>query len=115
MLRALLVLLLVVNAAFFSWTQGWLDGVTGVRATGQREPERLQKAQQVDKVSLLSPQAAAALQLTACIEIGPVNGDAALQQVQGSLERAGIARPATSCRAASRPAVTGNGAWSRSS
>lgn len=91
MLRALLALLLVVNAAFFSWTQGWLDGVTGVRSIGEREPERLKKAQQVDRVSLLSPQAAAALQLTACIEVGPVKGDAALQQVQSSLERIGIA------------------------
>lgn len=90
MLRALLVLLLVVNALFFSWTQGWLDGLTGVRAIGEREPERLKKAQQVDRVSLLSPQAAAALQLTACIEIGPVVGEAALQQVQSSLERVGI-------------------------
>ncbi|MDI4634875.1 hypothetical protein J7U46_17570 [Pelomonas sp. V22] len=91
MLRALLVLLLLANAAFFSWTQGWLDGVTGVRASGEREPERLQKAKTPERISLLNPQAAAALQLTACIEIGPVKGEAALQQVQSSLERAGIA------------------------
>lgn len=91
MLRALLVLLLLVNAAFFSWTQGWLDGATGVRSIGEREPERLKKAQQVERVTLLNPQAAAALQLTACVEVGPVSGDAALQQVQASLERVGIA------------------------
>ncbi len=91
MLRALLVLLLLANAAFFSWTQGWLDSVTGVRASGEREPERLQKAQTPERISLLNPQAAAALQLTACVEIGPVKGEAALQQVQSSLERAGIA------------------------
>lgn len=91
MLRALLVLLLLANAAFYAWTQGWLDGITGVRASGEREPERLLKAHQPDRINVLSPQAAAALQLTACIEIGPVKGDAALQQVQSSLERAGIA------------------------
>lgn len=91
MLRALLVLLLLANAAFFSWTQGWLDGLTGVRAIGEREPARLQKAQTPDRISILNPQAAAALQLTACVEIGPVKGEAVLQQVQGSLERAGIA------------------------
>ncbi|MDM4766895.1 hypothetical protein [Pelomonas sp. SE-A7] len=91
MLRALLALLLVVNALFFSWTQGWLDGITGVRAIGQREPERLQRAQNAERLNLLNPQAAAALQLTACVEIGPVQGDEALQRVQASLERAGIA------------------------
>ena len=41
MLRALVVALLVANGLFFLWSQGWLDGVVGVRARGDREPERL--------------------------------------------------------------------------
>ncbi|MDE2298159.1 MAG: hypothetical protein KGK18_08320, partial [Burkholderiales bacterium] len=45
MLRALVLTLLLANVAFYAWTQGWLDAVVGVRATGDREPDRL--AQQV--------------------------------------------------------------------
>ena len=36
MLRGLVLALLLVNLVFFSWTQGWLDDVVGVRATGDR-------------------------------------------------------------------------------
>ncbi|HSC62506.1 MAG TPA: hypothetical protein VLD35_02650 [Caldimonas sp.] len=43
MLRLLLVLLVVANLAFFAFTRGWLDGVAGLSAAGDREPERLAK------------------------------------------------------------------------
>ena len=41
MLRALLAALIVANLLFFAFTRGWLDGVVGVSALGDREPERL--------------------------------------------------------------------------
>ena len=40
MLRLFVLLLVLGNAVFLAWTQGWLDDVTGVRASGDREPER---------------------------------------------------------------------------
>ena len=35
MLRGLVLLLLVANLGFFAWTQGWLDGVVGMRPGGE--------------------------------------------------------------------------------
>ena len=60
MLRWLVIALLAANLAFFGWTQGWLDSVVGVRATGDREPGRLAQQVRPDSVVILTPQAAAA-------------------------------------------------------
>ena len=78
MLRALVALLLLANLGFFAWTHGWLDGVVGVRATGDREPERLTRQVRPETVKILPPSAASspasaaadAMQ-TACLEAGP--------------------------------------------
>jgi len=91
MLRLLLVLLLAANAAFFAWTQGWLDSVTGLRAQGDREPERLQQQLHPEALTLVSPQTARALQTRACLELGPVEGDDALRGLQAQLDKAGVA------------------------
>jgi hypothetical protein len=73
MLRALVVALLVANLAFFSWAQGWLDGVTGVRARGDREPERLARQVQPESVVILSASSGASAVAAApgCLEAGP--------------------------------------------
>lgn len=75
MMRALVLVLLVANLGYFAWAQGWLDGVTGSRATGDREPERLARQVNPDAVRLLSPNdaalSAAAPAPAACLEIGP--------------------------------------------
>lgn len=91
MLRALLLLLLAANLAFFAWTRGWLDGATGLRAQGDREPERLQVQQHPERITLVSPQGAKALQARACLELGPLAGDEALRGVQAQLDKAGVA------------------------
>lgn len=59
MLRWLLMALLAANLAFFAWTQGWLDSVVGVRASGDREPGRLALQVRPDSVVILTPNAAA--------------------------------------------------------
>jgi biotin carboxyl carrier protein len=59
MLRALVLVLLLVNAAFCAWTQGWLNNVVGVRPDAQHEPQRLQLQQHADQVQVVSPAAAA--------------------------------------------------------
>lgn len=41
MLRALVIVLMLVNLAFYGWTQGWLTGVLGLSPDGDREPQRL--------------------------------------------------------------------------
>jgi hypothetical protein len=60
MLRSLVVILVLVNAAFYGWTQGWLDGLVGVRAHGDREPQRLQRQVRPEVLQILGPAATAA-------------------------------------------------------
>lgn len=74
MLRALALLLIAANLIFFAWTRGWLDDVTGLRATGDREPERLARQVRPEVVVLLPPSAATVASAAAsavCLEAGP--------------------------------------------
>ena len=77
MLRLLLLALIVANLGFYSWTQGWLDSVVGIRATGDREPERLARQLRPEAVVILPPESAASSAATAatpaCLEAGPFN------------------------------------------
>jgi hypothetical protein len=106
-LRALVILLLLVNLLFYSWTQGWLDGVVGARATGDREPERLARQVRPESVRILPPatgggskapsSSSVAIEVAAsegesrplaCLEAGPftdVEINAAQSKVQSSL------------------------------
>lgn len=98
MLKMLVVLLVLANGVFFAWTQGWIDGPTGVRARGDREPERLGQQVRPELVQILSaapagpasapalttlpaaPVAAAPASIPtataplACLEAGPFSG-----------------------------------------
>jgi hypothetical protein len=88
MLRFVVLALLVVNAAFFAWTRGWLgEGLGSPFAQAEREPERLVRQVNGDAVRLLTPQAASAAltvvaQLAAasepgaarCVQSGPFAG-----------------------------------------
>ena len=106
MLRRLVVLMLLANLAYFAWTQGWLDGLLGVRSQGDREPERLARQVRPESVIILPPSAANAVDAaasavsadspapsttTACLEAGPfaigasVSAVAALQTAQPPL------------------------------
>ena len=102
MLKWLLIVLIAANAAFFAWTQGWLDTVVGGRSIGDREPGRLAQQVRPDSVVILSASevasaasaakaasaasAAAALAASAasaassppsaCLEAGPFTGPA---------------------------------------
>ena len=73
MLRLLLLALILANLGFYSWTQGWLDGVVGARAIGDREPERLARQVRPETVQILPPDGAASSVsgATACLEAGP--------------------------------------------
>ena len=76
MLRALVLALLLANLGFYAWTQGWLDGIVGMRADGEREPERLARQVRPETIRVLTPQAVAAAASAAesrlqCLEAGP--------------------------------------------
>ena len=59
-MRFLVAALLLANLAFYAWTQGWLDDVVGVRAAGEREPERLARQVHPELIRSLSSIEAAA-------------------------------------------------------
>jgi hypothetical protein len=69
-LRALLAALVVANLIFFAFTRGALDGVFGMSALGDREPERLAHQVRPQSIRLLaaSPAASAVAETTACFE-----------------------------------------------
>ncbi|HEY9066460.1 MAG TPA: hypothetical protein VIO33_15860 [Burkholderiaceae bacterium] len=82
MLRLGVVALLLANLLFYTWTQGWLDDVVGVRAGGDREPERFTRQVKPELIRVLPPQAASAASAatsaaarTSCMEAGPFAAD----------------------------------------
>ena len=59
MLRALLVLLVIANLVFFAFSRGALDGLLGLRALGDREPERLVNQVRPETIRLMPAGGAA--------------------------------------------------------
>ena len=95
MLRALVVLLLLANIAFFAWARGWL-GAPPHHA--EREPERLQAQVRPEVVTVLPPgtataavQAAVAAVAAAlqCLEAGPF-ADAAISAAEAAIAAASL-------------------------
>jgi len=73
-LRAALGLLVAANLLFLAFTQGWLDGVSGLKAIGDREPERLGKQVRPEAVTLWPAGPASDVAAAAtCHEAGPFN------------------------------------------
>ena len=89
-MRILVVVLLAANAVFFAWSRGWLDSVTGLPAEGGREPQRLAAQQHPERIQPLAASAAAALAQRVCLELGPLDGDAALASAQSALRGLGV-------------------------
>ena len=52
MLRLLAAALVAANLLFFGWSMGWMDGLVGRAAGSEREPERLAKQVNPERVSL---------------------------------------------------------------
>lgn len=96
MLRLFVLLLALANLVFLAWTYGWLDETIGVRAIGDREPERLARQVRPESIRILSGGASKAAapapgsatggsaiaaatgtadagQVPACLETGPLN------------------------------------------
>lgn len=111
MLRTLVIALLLANAAFFAWTQGWLDGVVGAATHAEREPQRLGQQVRPEAVRLLPAPvalAASAPPATRCLEAGPFDSTEVV-----AAEAALAANPAASALAArwSRLSTDAPGVW----
>ena len=109
MLRALVVFLLLANAAFFAWTQGWLDSAVGVRASDDRDTQRLARQVRPEAVRVLPAQEPVRPKpVTRCLEAGPF--DAA---EMAAAEAALAASPAASALAGrfSRLSTGTPGVW----
>jgi len=91
MLRALVLVLLLLNTAYWAWSQAWLSA-WGLAPPTQAEPQRLQQQIQPQAVRVLSPEQwrqaeAAARQPANCLEAGLFNA-AQAQALRGALEQA---------------------------
>jgi hypothetical protein len=108
MLRALVVLLLLANAAFFGWTQGWFAAFVPAPHAGEREPWRLARQVQPQRITVLTAQAASAAiaaARTACLEAGPFF-ESEVGAAEAALAAAGV--PAGRW---TREPVAGSAAW----
>ncbi|HEY9107771.1 MAG TPA: hypothetical protein VIN58_13915 [Roseateles sp.] len=89
MMRVVVIVLLVLNALFFIWSRGWLDTITGLPAESGREPQRVAAQQHPELIQPLAASAVAAMAQKSCLELGPLEGDAALAAAQAALKAAG--------------------------
>ncbi len=73
MLRAALLVLVAANLLFFAFSHGWFDAVPGLRALGDREPERLGSQVRPESITLwpAPPAGVAPTEPTGCYEAGP--------------------------------------------
>jgi hypothetical protein len=105
LMRVVVLALLAINALFFIWSRGWLDAVTGLPAQSGREPQRVAAQQHPERIQPLAASAVAALARRSCLELGPLEGDAALTAAQAALRSAGVAPAATQVRSSEQPGV----------
>lgn len=105
MLRAVVLVLLLANAGFWVWREGWLaplHGIVGLSPHGEREPGRMARQVRPESVELITPAALEAAQRLAldaapavsrapapavCLEAGPYTA-AELAAVQPALQAA---------------------------
>ena len=59
-LRALVLALVLANAALFTWTAGWIDPWLGGRSRGERDPGRLAHQLRPETLRVLAPSGASA-------------------------------------------------------
>ncbi|RZJ07836.1 MAG: hypothetical protein EOP39_15365 [Rubrivivax sp.] len=105
MMRVLVIVLLAINAVFFAWSRGWLDTVTGLPAESGREPHRLAAQQNPERIQPLGASSVAALAQKSCLELGPIDGDAALAATQAALKAAGAHASDVQVQSSEQPGV----------
>ena len=91
MIKALLLLLALANLVFFGWAKGWIDGPTGVRAGGDREPERLSLQVRAELVQILASPSAARAASAAAASTAPASAPQAPAQAPEPAAAASVA------------------------
>ena len=94
MLRGVVILLLLLNLAFFAWARGWLAPVWPAPRSSEREPSRLAAQVNPERVTVLPPRAGAVSgvgsgETQGCIEAGPFD-PTDLAAAEAALSQAGV-------------------------
>lgn len=107
MLRALVALLLLLNALFLVWSLGWLDSLGLPRSRGDREPERAARQLTPDRIRIAGSNGAPSVTdgPRSCVETAPLDGEQALQTAQAVLQKLGIQPAQWQVQASDRPGV----------
>jgi len=110
MLRALVVALVLANAAFFGWTRGWFAPTWPAPRQADSEPQRLGAQVRPELITVLPAAsasaaiaAARAASQTGCLELGPV-AETGLAAAEAALVAAAIT-PGSWTRVAGNRAV----------
>lgn len=103
--------LVLANAGYFAWTQGWLDEVIGVRADSQREPERLARQMRPETVQILSPISAGGSLTAPMIAAAAPTATAASSVVGSCLEAGPFSAAEVDAAAAAAQATLPPGSW----
>ena len=106
MLRALVLLLLVLNLGFLAWSSGWVAQIIGQPAHGGREPERLKRQLAPDSIKVAPAlPAPPVVAQPICLETALLSSDEALRSASAALERAGVPAGAIADQRTERPGV----------
>lgn len=89
MTKWLALALILANAVFWAWTQGWLGTAWPAPGERQREPQRLQQQVRPESIVVLSPRAASA----ALEQITAAAATAAASEPASGAAAAGVDRP----------------------
>ena len=113
-LRALVLALVLANAALFAWSAGWIDPWFGGRSRSEREPGRLAHQLRPETLRVLAPSGASAAMARAADAAGTAPSPAAPVAVEAGCLEAGP-YPAEQAAAAERllAAALPAGSWAR--
>lgn len=99
MLRPLVVLLLAANIGFWAWSQGALDGLTGVPHDSDREPQRLAAQIAPERLEILRTE----LPASAASAASAAHGAASAASATAATATAAASSAASAVAAASAP------------
>lgn len=99
MLRPLVVMLLAANIGFWAWSQGALDGLTGVPHDSDREPQRLAAQIAPERLEILRTE----LPASAASAASAAHGAASAASATAAAATAAAASAASTVAAASAP------------
>lgn len=99
MLRPLVVLLLAANIGFWAWSQGALDGLTGVPHDSDREPQRLAAQIAPERLEILRTE----LPASAASAVSAAHGAASAASATAAAATAAASSAASTVAAASAP------------